>query len=101
MNKVKNILVLQSGIEILATLPGHGVPVCGFHTRPFAKPRRVTSTSCSSVMFLAMSCIVETSCVSQGGLTLNPCCLSIKIPGLLKCVVKESANDVFENFADY
>ena len=37
MNKVKNILVLQSRIEILVTVPGlgHGVPVCGFHTRPF------------------------------------------------------------------
>ena len=36
MNKVKNILVLQSRIEILVTVPGlgHGVPVCGFHTRP-------------------------------------------------------------------
>ena len=36
MNKVKNILVLQSMIEILVTVPGlgHGVPVCGFHTRP-------------------------------------------------------------------
>ena len=37
MNKVKNILVLQSTTEILVTVPGlgHGVPVCGFHTRPF------------------------------------------------------------------
>ena len=36
MNKVKNILVLQSRIEFLVTVPGlgHGVPVCGFHTRP-------------------------------------------------------------------
>ena len=36
MNKVKNILDLQSRIEILVTVPGlgHGVPVCGFHTRP-------------------------------------------------------------------
>ena len=36
MNKVKNILVLQSRIEILVTEPGLGpvVPVCGFHTRP-------------------------------------------------------------------
>ena len=33
MNKVKNILVLQSRIEILVTVPGlgHGVPVCEFH----------------------------------------------------------------------
>ena len=33
---VKNILVLQSRIEILVTVPGlgHGIPVCGFHTRP-------------------------------------------------------------------
>ena len=37
MNKVKNILVLQSRIEILVTVPGlgHGVPVYGFHTRPY------------------------------------------------------------------
>ena len=37
MNKVKNILVLQSRIEILVTVPGlsHGVPVCGFHTRQY------------------------------------------------------------------
>ena len=36
MNDVKNILVLQSMIEILVTMPGlgHGVPVCVFHTRP-------------------------------------------------------------------
>ena len=36
MKKVKNILVLQSRIEILVTVPGlgHGVPVYGFHTRP-------------------------------------------------------------------
>ena len=36
MKKVKNILVLQSRIQILVTVPGlgHGVPVCGFHTRP-------------------------------------------------------------------
>ena len=36
MDKVKNILVLQSRIEILVTVPGlgHGVPVCGFHTGP-------------------------------------------------------------------
>ena len=36
MDKVKNTLVLQSRIEILVTVPGlgHGVPVCGFHTRP-------------------------------------------------------------------
>ena len=34
MNKFKNILVLQSRIEILVTVPGlgHGVPVCWFHT---------------------------------------------------------------------
>ena len=40
MNKVKNILVLQSRIEILVTVPalGHGAPVCGFHTRPLAGP---------------------------------------------------------------
>ena len=36
MDKVENILVLRSRIEILVTVPGlgHGVPVCGFHTRP-------------------------------------------------------------------
>ena len=41
MNKVKNILVLQSRIEILVTVPGlgHGVPVCGFHTRPLSRGR--------------------------------------------------------------
>ena len=36
MNKVKNILVLLSRIEILISVTGlgHGFPVCGFHTRP-------------------------------------------------------------------
>ena len=36
MDKVKSVLVLQSRIEILVTVPGlgHGVPVCRFHTRP-------------------------------------------------------------------
>ena len=36
---VKNILVLQSRIEILVTVPGlgHGVAVCGFHTRPLSR----------------------------------------------------------------
>ena len=33
MNKVKNILVLQSRIEIMVSVTGlgHGIPVCGFH----------------------------------------------------------------------
>ena len=43
MDIVKNILVLQSRIEILVTVPGlgHGVAVCGSHTRPLR--RRVYS----------------------------------------------------------
>ena len=41
MNKVKNILVLQSRIEIMVSVTGlgHGVPVCGFHTRPTSENR--------------------------------------------------------------
>ena len=47
MNKVKNILVLQSRIEILVTVPGlgHGVPVCGFHTRPPIAPEASAPTT--------------------------------------------------------
>ena len=45
MNNVKNILVLQSRVEILVTVPGlgHGVPVCGFHTRPIGASKKAGS----------------------------------------------------------
>ena len=54
MDKVKNILVLQSRIEILVTVPGlgHGVPVCGFHTQPWHMPYAIFSIFVVCYMYI-------------------------------------------------